>query len=469
MAIYHLKMNIGKSNSKAHYDYIMRENNFKNYKKQEDLIYKENHNLPYWAKEKGNIYWNEVNQYEKGTHYREFEIALPIEYTDNQNIILTQEFCKKAFGKNYTYSFAIHKNIGTISGKENPHAHIMFSERLIDRGRKQEPTKEEYFKQRRKDKETGEYKNGYAKDRNITGANRKDWLKEIRKLWELIQNKSLKEHLIDQKVSCKTLKEQGIERIPQIHLGAAAINRKKRNLSSERFDEWKEIYLYNANIKDIEKDIKNYSSSIHIIREKESIIENNKALQMELSKDITMLETKRQGLQDNIDIIPIIIKENRKLIREHNLLQEEIQKYEEQGLTNKIFKKTIGLMGDENTEYKKYLSNKQRVEEIRQNTELKEYINDKEAYKKLLKESIKDIQPIERELDIKGAIYKEIVKDTKAKEKEIDTLWRDINQDILNKNKSKTQATLTQEEIQELMYGKNMIKRQTNRGYNIER
>lgn len=461
MAIYHLKMNIGKSNSKAHYDYIMRENNFKNYKKQEDLIYKKNYNLPYWAEGKGNVYWNAVNQYEKGTHYREFEIALPIEYTDNQNIILTQEFCEKVFGKNYTYSFAIHKNVGSLSGKENPHAHIMFSERLIDHNRKQEPTKSEYFIQRRKDKETGEYKNGYAKDRNITGVNRKDWLKDIRGLWELIQNKSLKEHLIDQKVSCRTLKEQGIERIPQIHLGAAAINRKKRNLSSERFDEWKEIDLCNVNIKDIEKDIKNYSSAIHTIREKESIIENNKALQMELSKDITMLERKRQTLQDNIDIIPIIIKENRKLIREHNLLQEEIKKYEEQGLANKIFKKTIGLMGDEDTEYKKYISNKERVEEIQQNKELKEYIKDKEEYKKLLEKSIEDIQPIERELNIKGTSYRELVKDTKAKEKEIDAL--------LNKNKSKTQVTLTQEEIQELMYGKNITKKQRNKGYDLER
>ena len=122
---------------------------------------------------------------------------------------------------------------------------------------------------------------------------------------------------------------------------------------------------------------------------------------MELRKDITMLETKRQELQDNIDVIPIIIKENRNLIREYNILQQEIKKYEEQGLANKIFKKTIGMMGDKDTEYKKYLRNKQRVEEIQQNAELIDYIEIKDEYKKILKSSIEDIQPIERELDIK--------------------------------------------------------------------
>ena len=59
----------------------------------------------------------------------------------------------------------------------------MFSERLIDRSRKKEPTKEEYFTQRRKDKQTGEYKNGYIKDRAINGTKRKQWLEEKRKLW----------------------------------------------------------------------------------------------------------------------------------------------------------------------------------------------------------------------------------------------------------------------------------------------
>ena len=54
----------------------------------------------------------------------------------------------------------------------------MFSERLIDGSRKKEPTKEEYFKQRRKDAATGEYKNGYIKDRAINGTKRKQWLEE---------------------------------------------------------------------------------------------------------------------------------------------------------------------------------------------------------------------------------------------------------------------------------------------------
>lgn len=38
-------------------------------------------------------------------------------------------------GDNHAYAFAIHKNKGALSGKENPHVHLVYSDRLIERDR----------------------------------------------------------------------------------------------------------------------------------------------------------------------------------------------------------------------------------------------------------------------------------------------------------------------------------------------
>ena len=271
MAIYKLSMKVGKTNSKKHYEYISRTGSYKNYNKGEDLIYEKSLNLPSWANGSGKEYWIAVNDFENGTHYREFELTLPKELNHEENKNLLEEFCQETFGEKYTYSYSFHENIGKLSGEKNPHVHIMFSERIIDKCR-EEPNKLDYFKQRRKDKKTGKYKNGYVKDREITGSNRKQWLLEKRELWAEIQNKHLRENGKVQRVSHLSLKEQGIDRIPQIHLGASAVNMHLRGEETDRWNTYKEIEQDNIKLEKLEQEIKEQEENLMKEKETENLV-----------------------------------------------------------------------------------------------------------------------------------------------------------------------------------------------------
>lgn len=474
MAQYRLSMKVGKSNSKPHYDYINREGAYKSYNKGEDFIYSESQNLPIWANN-GEEYWKAVNELEKGTQYRELEISLPQEFNNKQNIKLTQEFCENVFGKNYTYSFSIHKNIGKLSNQENPHAHIMFSEKLIDHNRKQEPTKFEYFTQRRKDKTTGEYKNGYIKDRNITGANRREWLKEKRKIWEVTQNQHLIENDIEQKVSCKTLKEQGIVKIPQIHLGTMTVNLSKKGICTEKFRNYLKIELENNLLEKINTEFSKYKTIYDTIQEDERVIKGNKIAQVELSYEIIKLKKQERKYQETIDTLSHLIDVNRKQIKKYNHLLKEIKKYEEQSTANKFLKKTISFIrGEESkTEYKEYLRNKQQLQIIEEDTDLKEYSknNLERKYKQAIQDSIQKLKLLEMELNIKEKQHKKLIIDTQIRKTEIDMLLRETSNEILNNDIVEIQEGLHHigKGIGELLNESKKINKERNRRYNLER
>ncbi|MBN4842137.1 MobA/MobL family protein, partial [Citrobacter braakii] len=70
-------------------------------------------------------------------------IALPREFTPAQRLELVRDFVQQEIGDRHAYQFAIHNPRAAIEGGEQPHAHIMFSERLND-GIERDP--QPYFK-----------------------------------------------------------------------------------------------------------------------------------------------------------------------------------------------------------------------------------------------------------------------------------------------------------------------------------
>ncbi|MBB6478367.1 hypothetical protein HNR45_001446 [Negativicoccus succinicivorans] len=233
MALYRLSSKIGKSGTAtSHYNYIAREGKYKKGTKKEDLVYKESKNLPTWANEKAAVFWKECSE-----NYRKIELALPLELSSRDQIILTRKFCEKTFGDDFVYSFAIHENVGVLSGKRNPHAHILFSERKIERNRP-EPNRENWFKKSRTRKD-GTISGGYRKDKTITGTNRKNWLLNIRKRWEVLQNKALMITGSLERVDCRRKVEYAPESLipAQIHLGA----KRARMRAGEVWNEYQAI------------------------------------------------------------------------------------------------------------------------------------------------------------------------------------------------------------------------------------
>lgn len=220
MASYHLTAKFGsKGKAAPHADYIAREGKYSERKRYEDIDAKGYGNMPAWAGHNTALFWEAADEYERanGSTYRELEVALPRELNNEQRLALVQDFINQEIGENQAYQFAIHNPNAAIDKGEQPHAHIMYSERLNDGV---ERAKDQYFKRHNaKNPEKGGAKKLV---RGETPKEIKDDLLATRKRWADIQNHHLKKHGHSERVTHLSLEDQGIERTPEKHIGTQA-------------------------------------------------------------------------------------------------------------------------------------------------------------------------------------------------------------------------------------------------------
>lgn len=303
MAIYRLSVKIGKPFSgRAHYDYISGDGKYKRIGTDDDIRLSNSVNMPSWAKSPRD-FWKEEEK--KGDGYRKIELALPIELCKNSQNLIVEEFMSSNFN-HYAYSYAIHDS---KDGK-NPHVHIMFSERKIEVER-EEPDRESYFKKSRTRKD-GTISGGYKKDVSIIKGNRKAWVLKIRESWEQIQNEKLELYGLS-KVSAKSLKEQGIDRVPQIHVGSAGYRMKNQ---SDRYELNQKIIATNI---EYDRLLCEHHNENEVIRSLESSIESFVSEKTRLVELI--------AIEDKLE-------EQRKLEEQHRLelAQKQAQKNRERDL-----------------------------------------------------------------------------------------------------------------------------------------
>lgn len=205
MAIYHLSVKNGVNESSSgtrganHNAYINREGK---YEKRKDLELSKSGNLPSWAKD-AQHFWKSADKYERknGRVYKELEISLPRELNEEQREKLVDEFVLKNFNDSITYSYAIHNPIAS-DGEQNPHVHIMFSERKLDHVIR---TEETHFKRyNNKNPELG----GAKKDRFFNSRN---YIYQVRHEWANHVNDYCEKLGIDARIDHKSYKDQGIE------------------------------------------------------------------------------------------------------------------------------------------------------------------------------------------------------------------------------------------------------------------
>lgn len=251
MALYRLSVKVGsKGSGQAHFDYISGDGKYKRIGTEDDIRLTRSNGIPSWAKSPRD-FWKEEEKV--GDGFRKIELALPIELEQKNQEQLVEQFVRYNF-KDYPCTYAIHDS---KDGK-NPHVHIMFSERKRVENR-EEPSRENFFKKSRTRKD-GTVSGGYAKDTTITkGAGRKQWLLDLRQDWERGQNIYLERANTPARVDCRSLKDQGLDRVPQIHVGAKAWRMKER---SERFCENMEIISANTNMKRISAELDELHRSI---------------------------------------------------------------------------------------------------------------------------------------------------------------------------------------------------------------
>ena len=250
MASYHCTVSFGcKGKASSHASYIAREEKYseKEAERYEDLEAKECGNMPDWAKEKPLEFWKASDEYERanGSAYREIEIALPRELTPSQRLDLVRDFVDKELcneNKKHAYQFAIHNPKAAIDGGEQPHAHIMYSQR-IDDGLERSP--DQYFKRyNAKNPERG----GCKKDSGtLDYTARKKELVDLRERFANVQNKHLKKHGFDTEVSHLSLRDRGLNYAPEKHLGAHGVRQFKLALvEHEEAKKSEEIALDNV-------------------------------------------------------------------------------------------------------------------------------------------------------------------------------------------------------------------------------
>ena len=171
-------------------------------------------------------FWSAADKHERANArlFQEFKLSLPIEHKLNipAQIAAVKEFIEKTI-PNHPYSFAIHAGKGT-----NPHAHLVFSERVID-GVDRQP--ETFFK--RANKKAPE-RGGAAKNRALKST---EFLVDARETWATCVNESLQKHASAlqkvlgnvPQVDHRSRKEQGLEPAAPAHL-TKAIEDKIKNL-----------------------------------------------------------------------------------------------------------------------------------------------------------------------------------------------------------------------------------------------
>lgn len=226
------------------------------------------------------ILWNEVEKIEKSSKAqlsREVEIALPKELSLEENINLLKEYVLENFVKSgMCADIAVHdKKDG------NPHAHIMLTMRPIqENGEWGGKSKKEYTldKDGKKiyDKKKKTYK---CKTIKATNWDEKETLGKWRENWAIKVNERLLANNIQEKISHLSLEEQGIERIPQIHIGPTAAAIEKNGSSSDRATMNRAIKKENQRIEQIKLEVKECKIEANDVQKNIEYLEKVKALE----------------------------------------------------------------------------------------------------------------------------------------------------------------------------------------------
>lgn len=429
MAIYHLSVKIigrkkGKSSvaaaayragEKIKNEYDGQTHNYENRK---DIEYKEIIYPAETQKLERKDLWNLVENTEKRKDAqlaREIEIALPLELSKEERIKIVQDFCKENFiQRNIICDIAIHNKDNT-----NPHAHILTTTR---------PYTKAGFGQ---------------KDRQI---NDRKYINIWRENWEKLANKYLEKYKTQ--ISSKTLKQQGIERIPQIHIGASGNKMHKKGKTSDRYQINQEIKKQNKNLQEIQEEIDYYKQIENIIKNQENIKEKISTHQ-DLIKQYQNKENQRQEiLQDQQKYIDYGQEKNKQL-QEYTRLKKEIQKYEKTTTSDKIIKNIKDILTRDTTAHQEYQKNKNKYQKL--HNKLNKYIkeNQEQKIQNIINKQDKQIEEIEKQQEQIQIKIQEIQKEIKEKEEEIYKIDQELQEKIKDKEKTSQYIPLQDELIKQ--------------------
>ncbi|NJO93499.1 MAG: MobA/MobL family protein, partial [Hydrococcus sp. RM1_1_31] len=199
-------------------------------------------NAPNWVRSRARL-WNEVEKVEKRKDSqlaREIDLAIPVELNNFQKQKLVSEFVLEQFVKlGMVADVAFHH-----LDSHNPHAHILLTMREIA---------------------------PFGFGQKNRSWNATELLKEQRQSWEIHANRALEQAEHSERIDCRTLEEQGINRIPQIHLGPPVAAMMDKGILTERGEEYLSICVANLEIEALEEQLAATEEAISLTEPKPSI------------------------------------------------------------------------------------------------------------------------------------------------------------------------------------------------------
>ena len=199
----------------AKHDYITREGKYG--RDAGEVEHVEHGNMPEWAAEDGRGYWQAADAGERanGRLFVEVQFALPNELDRGQQREVARAFARQLTqGERLPYTVAVHRGESMDPSKpDNPHAHIVMSERSNDGVAR---TGETWF--RRANRQQPE-RGGAAK---VSHLQAREWPERIRQGWAAECNRALKRAGRGERIDPRTLAEQARAALKKGDLDQAA-------------------------------------------------------------------------------------------------------------------------------------------------------------------------------------------------------------------------------------------------------
>ena len=311
--------------------YIGRERMYSEYdgqtyypKYSEDLVHSEVL-LPENAPEeyrKPSVLWNNVEMFEKSSDAqlaRTYRIELPNEWSYDLAREVMRDYVTRNFvSKGMCAQYAIHDSENKKTGQRNLHCHIMLTLRGIDEQGKWMPKQKKVYLKDEKgekipliDKKTGQQK--------VDKQNRKQWKcetiqtndwnsRENAKIWrkdlvDTINAVNVKIGMTENIWEYRSFKEQGLDILPQIHLGEKASAMEREGIRTIRGDINREIIAQNSII----------DAARAVYQKAREELEAVKAIPVEAIKSFTseILSVIRMVAERNHNRLSLPIRKNR--------------------------------------------------------------------------------------------------------------------------------------------------------------
>ena len=196
------------------------------------------------------ILWNSVEQIEKSKDSqlaRDLEISLPIELSKSEQIELARAYIRDTFvSAGMCADFSFHDKEG------NPHIHILLTVRPLKENGEWDAKCRKVYDLDEQGQRIPDGKGGRKNHREDTvDWNSREKVEAWRAAWAEYANRALEAAGRPERIDHRSYKRQGVDQIPTIHMGVAAVQMERRGIRTEKGDVNRQIAADNKLLKEI--------------------------------------------------------------------------------------------------------------------------------------------------------------------------------------------------------------------------